>query len=41
MEQWQAKGLNSFHFGQNYKPGIYMVQIKLGSESQILRVVKY
>jgi hypothetical protein len=41
IEQWQAKGLNNLHFGQNYKPGIYMVQLKQGSESQILRVVKY
>lgn len=41
IDQWQAKGLNNLYFGQNYKPGIYMVQLKQGSESQILRVVKY
>ena len=41
IEQWQAKGLNNLRFGQNYKPGIYVVQLKQGTESQILRVVKY
>ncbi len=41
IEQWQAKGLNNLQFGQNYKPGIYVVQLKQGTESQILRVVKY
>ena len=41
IESLKANNLNSISFGQNYTPGIYIVQIKQGTDVQMLRVVKY
>jgi hypothetical protein len=40
IETLKANSLNSISFGQNYTPGIYIVQIKQGTDIQMLRVVK-
>jgi hypothetical protein len=41
IETLKANSLNSISFGQNYSAGIYIVQIKQGTDIQMLRVVKY
>ena len=41
IETLKTNSLNSISFGQNYSPGIYIVQIKQGTDVQMIKVVKY
>jgi hypothetical protein len=41
IQQKQVSGFHSIMLGQNYRPGIYLVQIKQGTQNRIVRLIKY
>lgn len=40
MDQWQVGGSKTMTIGQSYQPGIYMVHLKQGAQTQTLRLIK-
>jgi hypothetical protein len=40
IDQWQVGGSKTMTIGRSYQPGIYMVHLKQGAQTQTLRLIK-